>query len=456
MSFFKRAVVGALERREEVRDANQLKYESDVTTGITKLNEAEKAMAKNELIVRNRKKTIAPILLEVKRRTGKDVSMALGINAFQKTGQDTDKTIQSLTTMVEAQQPAPITDGTGTDAEIDIGSTRDYTDLSGDTTKALQDASSMISTTSTKLPSQQKSERDYREQRYGGGVTGNIMNTLLGGASGPSVRNAIKERYSSMFRTQEEGDQAYTKAMDYMEELRTTGDPTNIPDLPPEELRQLNMYTNIELKRDKFETGLKTEHKKKMNSIRKIFLAKVTGSNMFNDFNMALSSAADGAKKAQLANLASEISDEEDLLYSKAMDLYNIGGARNATEALNVVLNSKLEGQQTTYRENMIARLTKVAGIPTGSAKAASKDSTLPTNKREQINVGGYTNVNASAIRAEFDNLSPREIIDSNKFPKRTIKGSDDITYRVVTSPTGKVFLFGYDDNTDEPIYKQQ
>lgn len=56
MSFFKRAVVGALERREEVRDANQVKYESDVARGITKLEEAEDARAKNELIVRNRKK----------------------------------------------------------------------------------------------------------------------------------------------------------------------------------------------------------------------------------------------------------------------------------------------------------------------------------------------------------------------------------------------------------------
>ena len=55
MSFFKRAVVGALERRDEVRAANEVKYESDVARGITKLEEAEKERKKNNLIVRNKK-----------------------------------------------------------------------------------------------------------------------------------------------------------------------------------------------------------------------------------------------------------------------------------------------------------------------------------------------------------------------------------------------------------------
>ena len=40
MSFFKRAVTAALERREEVRDANTLKFEADVTAGLEKLREA--------------------------------------------------------------------------------------------------------------------------------------------------------------------------------------------------------------------------------------------------------------------------------------------------------------------------------------------------------------------------------------------------------------------------------
>ena len=186
MSFFKRAVVGALERREEVRAANEVKYESDVARGITKLEEAEKEMKKNNLIVRNRKKLIAPIGINVFNETGKEFNEAVLLNVLMASKGDTGVATDTLIRMAKQQTPPPtatVTDGTGTDAEIDIGSTRDYTDLSGDTTKALQDASSMISTTSTQLPSQQKAmitaKESERTQRYGGGVAGNIMNTLL-------------------------------------------------------------------------------------------------------------------------------------------------------------------------------------------------------------------------------------------------------------------------------------
>ena len=63
MSFFKRAVTAALERREEVRDANTIKFEADVTAGLEKLREAEKNRVKNDLVVRNRKKLIDPLRL---------------------------------------------------------------------------------------------------------------------------------------------------------------------------------------------------------------------------------------------------------------------------------------------------------------------------------------------------------------------------------------------------------
>lgn len=276
MSFFKRAVVGALERREEVRDANQLKYETDVTTGITKLNEAEKEMKKNNLIVRNRKKLIAPIGINVFNETGKEFSEAVLLNVFMSSKGDTALATDTLIRMAKNQSPTPtttVTDGMEGFTQ-ESTSTRDLSDMSGDTTKALQDASSMISTTSTKLPSQQKSERDYKEQRYGGGIAGNIMNTLLGGASGPSVRDAVRERYSSMFRTPEEGEQAYSDVMDYMEEVRTKGEASTIPDLPPNMLADIQRETRKAKKYETFEKNLVTEVPRQLNDLKNLIINK--------------------------------------------------------------------------------------------------------------------------------------------------------------------------------------
>ena len=276
MSFFKRAVVGALERREEVRDANQLKYESDVTTGITKLNEAEKEMKKNNLIVRNRKKLIAPIGINVFNETGKEFSEAVLLNVFMSSKGDTALATDTLLRMAKNQAPTPttaVTDGMEGFTQ-ESTSTRDLSDMSGDTTKALQDASSMVSTTSTKLPAQQKSERDYKEQRYGGGIAGNIMNTLLGGASGPSVRDAVRERYSSMFRTPEEGEQAYSDVMDYMEEVRTKGEASTIPDLPPNMLADIQRQSRKAKKYETFEKNLVTEVPRQLNDLKNLIINK--------------------------------------------------------------------------------------------------------------------------------------------------------------------------------------
>tara|TARA_R100000655_G_scaffold17952_1_gene37949 strand:+ start:1454 stop:2863 length:1410 start_codon:yes stop_codon:yes gene_type:complete len=262
MSFFKRAVVGALERREEVRAANEVKYESDVARGITKLEEAEKEMKKNNLIVRNRKKLIAPIGINVFNETGKQFDDPVLLNVLMSSKGDTALATDTLIRMAKNQAPTPtttVTDGMEGFAQ-ESTSTRDLSDMSGDTTKALQDASSMISTTSTQLPSQQKAmitaKESERTQRYGGGVAGNIMNTLLGGVSGPSVREAVKERYSSMFRTPEEGEQTYSDVMDYMEEIRTKGEASTVPDLPPKLLADIQMQTRKAKKFEKFEKDL--------------------------------------------------------------------------------------------------------------------------------------------------------------------------------------------------------
>ena len=389
MSFFKRAVVGALERREEVRDANQLKYETDVTTGITKLNEAEKEMKKNNLIVRNRKKLIAPIGINVFNETGKEFSEAVLLNVFMSSKGDTALATDTLIRMAKNQAPTPtttVTDGMEGFTQ-ESTSTRDLSDMSGDTTKALQDASSMISTTSTKLPSQQKSERDYKEQRYGGGIAGNIMNTLLGGASGPSVRDAVRERYSSMFRTPEEGEQAYSDVMDYMEEVRTKGEASTVPDLPPNMLADIQRETRKAKKYETFEKNLVTEVPRQLNDLKNLIINKNPDrlQQLMATFKKPSLSNSDLAGLPE--NIQRQVKEfmkikEETMRGSTSIfNNTNVNSAVSATQQfLNTPIGADGKTQMDIFQERMIGGTNKRSSKPiTNKPNAKKIKSSVPT-----------------------------------------------------------------------------
>ena len=396
MSFFKRAVVGALERREEVRAANEVKYESDVARGITKLEEAEKEMKKNNLIVRNRKKLIAPIGINVFNETGKEFSEAVLLNVFMASKGDTSVATDTLLRMAKNQAPPPtstVTDGTGTDAEIDIGSTRDYTDLSGDTTKALQDASSMISTTSTQLPSQQKAmitaKESERTQRYGGGVAGNIMNTLLGGVSGPSVREAVKERYSSMFRTPEEGEQAYTDTMNYMEEVRTKGEASTIPDLPPNVLADVQRQMRKAKKAEVFEAKIGGHIDERLRELR-MFIVNKAPSAQHAQIQALLRSLGGGNYKAPDINtlpkaVQDQISEYIDIrreAIKGSTDVFNTTGFNSVYGASSNFLDTTIDGKNQL--DIYLGRMKTAAGESTSNQSNtgnAPKKSSRPTRK---------------------------------------------------------------------------
>ena len=395
MSFFKRAVVGALERREEVRAANEVKYESDVARGITKLEEAEKEMKKNNLIVRNRKKLIAPIGINVFNETGKQFGDPVLLNVLMASKGDTSVATDTLIRMAKQQTPPPtatVTDGTGTDAEIDIGSTRDYTDLSGDTTTALQDASSMISTTSTQLPSQQKAmitaKESKRTQRYGGGVAGNIMNTLLGGVSGPSVREAVKERYSSMFRTPEEGEQAYTDTMNYMEEIRTKGEASTIPDLPPNVLADVQMQVRKAKKAEIFEAKIGGVIDERLRELR-MFIVNKAPSSQQQQIQALLSSLAGGYKAPDINTLPkavqNQISEYIDIrreAIKGSTDIFNTTGFNSVYGASSNFLDTTIDGKNQLDR--YLNRMMKAGGESTpnqSNTGNATKKSSKPTRK---------------------------------------------------------------------------
>ena len=424
MSFFKRAVVGALERREEVRAANEVKYESDVARGITKLEEAEKEMKKNNLIVRNRKKLIAPIGINVFNETGKEFGDPVLLNVLMASKGDTGVATDTLIRMAKQQTPPPtatVTDGTGTDAEIDIGSTRDYTDLSGDTTKALQDASSMISTTSTQLPSQQKAmitaKESERTQRYGGGVAGNIMNTLLGGVSGPSVREAVKERYSSMFRTPEEGEQAYTDTMNYMEEVRTKGEASTIPDLPPNVLADVQRQVRKAKKAEIFEAKIGGVIDERLRELR-MFIVNKAPSAQQAQIQALLRSLGGGNYKAPDINtlpkaVQDQISEYIDIrreAIKGSTDVFNTTGFNSVYGASSNFLDTTIDGKNQL--DIYLGRMIKAGGDSTpnqSNTSNAPKKSSRPTRKigNKLRDLSGSTVLSSDEIykRYNVDNM---------------------------------------------------
>jgi len=394
MSFFKRAVVGALERREEVRAANEVKYESDVARGITKLEEAEKEMKKNNLIVRNRKKLIAPIGINVFNETGKEFNEAVLLNVLMASKGDTSVATDTLIRMAKQQTPPPtatVTDGMEGFTQ-ESTSTRDYTDLSGDTTTALQDASSMISTTSTQLPSQQKAmitaKESKRTQRYGGGVAGNIMNTLLGGVSGPSVREAVKERYSSMFRTPEEGEQAYTDTMNYMEEVRTKGEASTIPDLPPNVLADVQRQVRKAKKAEIFEAKIGDVIDERLRELRMFIVNKAPSASQAQ--TQALISSLRGNYNAPdmnklpkaVQNQITEYIDIRREAIKGSTDVFNTTGFNSVYGASSNFLDTTIDGKNQL--DIYLGRMKTAAGESTSNQSNtgnAPKKSSKPTRK---------------------------------------------------------------------------
>ena len=420
MSFFKRAVVGALERREEVRAANEVKYESDVARGITKLEEAEKEMKKNNLIVRNRKKLIAPIGINVFKETGKQFGDPVLLNVLMASKGDTGVATDTLIRMAKQQTPPPtatVTDGTGTDAEIDIGSTRDYTDLSGDTTKALQDASSMISTTSTQLPSQQKAmitaKESERTQRYGGGIAGNIMNTIFGGVSGPSVREAVKERYSSMFRTPEEGEQTYSDVMDYMEEIRTKGEASTVPDLPPNVLADVQMQVRKAKKFETFEKEIDGVIDGRLRELR-MFIVNKAPNAQTQLLNKVLESEKFGGYSEPEINKLPEAVQNQIKTYMEikkdaiqgSTSIFNNTGINTAIGSASQFLDTVIDGKDQMAR--YLDRMKKASGetiTSKSSTNIKSKQSSKPNRKKSNklIDLSGSTVLSSEELYSTYN-----------------------------------------------------
>jgi hypothetical protein len=313
---------------------------------------------------------------------------------------------------IQARPPtAIVTDGMEGAAQ-ESASTRDLSDMSGDTTKALQDSSSMISTTSTQLPSQQKSlitaKENERTQRYGGGVAGNIMNTIFGGVSGPSVREAVKERYSSIFRTPEEGEQAYTDTMNYMEEVRTKGEASTIPDLPPKMLADIQVQMRKAKKYETFERNLVGVVDNSLQNLKAFIVTRAPNAQTeFIKKVLSLEGKVD-TSALESRNLPEAVQKQikEFMTIKKetiqgSTSVFNNTGNNSAYSSSQEFLYTSIDGKDQMTR--FFDRMRTAAGESTASKSKTSNESKQPSNltrKRgnEETDISGLPNLSTEQL----------------------------------------------------------
>ena len=453
MSFFKRAVTAALERREEVRDANTIKFEADVTAGLEKLREAEKNRVKNDLVVRNRKKLIDPLRLAVQEKVGQEVPEALALNAFVASGNDYTKAMGTFERYYKNKDRQTTTEPTddGTGMELDAGSTRDFSDMSGDTSKALADMQRQISTTATMTPAQQRARQLAQEtenlirttdepRNVAGQVASTIFGTLTGKASPTPVSEAVRERYASFFRTEAEGDEAYNSAMDYLKQIREKGDPTNVPDLPPEMLKDLYREAEIERKSSTFEQKLNGELNNQLKRLKSVALRSTRGvtGNLLQTFG-ATGSTGDEGLDARLRENLAIFEEERRKIRELALEHFNLGNAGTATKAVSDVLGRRLGGEGSpTYLDQLITnfgRETQPMQRSAGTVKSSTTSTPKSTMSGSMLNTDMADVSNMSEVYASTDTSTPSEI-EKLGMPRR---GTDNQRYTVVTG-NGKTF----------------
>jgi len=459
MSFFKRAVTAALERREEVRDANTIKFEADVTAGLEKLREAEKNRVKNDLVVRNRKKLIDPLRLAVQEKVGQEVPEALALNAFVASGNDYTKAIGTLERYYKNKGGQATTEPTddGTGMELDAGSTRDFSDMSGDTSKALADMQRQISTTATMTPAQQRARQLAQEtenlirttdepRNVGGQVASTIFGTLIGKASPTPVSQAIRERYASFFRTEAEGDEAYNSAMDYLKQLREKGDPTNVPDLPPEMLKDLYREAEIERKSGKFREKLGKEVNNQLKNLRSIALRSTKGmtDGHFNKWRME-KTTGDPSLDTRLRENLAIFEEEKRKIMELATEHFNLGNAGTATKAVSDVLSRRLEGEGSpTYLDQLInnfGRQTQPMKRSTGTATSSTTPTPKSTMSRNTLDTSGLPKVSISEVYSATETSSIPELKKIASTDTR--RDASNNRYSIVKGKNSKVYAIG-------------
>tara|TARA_R100000995_G_C3484182_1_gene126096 strand:- start:3703 stop:5010 length:1308 start_codon:yes stop_codon:yes gene_type:complete len=235
MSFFKRAVISALTRREERREENIEEFDNDVKRGLKILEEASARKKDSDEIIRNRKKIIRPLQISAETSLGYRPSMEATIYAHQLAGKNPEKTNQILKGLART---------------TDAG--KDMAEEMPSTTEPLTGPQQMSQAFAKSTEQTIRTEGETPET-MGSRVASTVLGTLLGRAPNRSVSETVRQKYIDTFENKEQGERVYNELMNYRNQRASDGDPAEMPDLDPADVRLLqaeNRKLNVQERLD--------------------------------------------------------------------------------------------------------------------------------------------------------------------------------------------------------------
>jgi len=235
MSFFKRAVISALTRREERREENIEEFDNDVKRGLKILEQASARKKDSDEIIRNRKKIIRPLQISAETSLGYRPSMEATIYAHQLAGKNPEKTNQILKGLAR-------TTAAGKDMAEEMPSTTEPLTGPQQMSQAFAKSTEQTIRTEGETP-----------ETMGSRVASTVLGTLLGRAPNRSVSETVRQKYIDTFENKEQGERVYNELMNYRNQRASDGDPAEMPDLDPADVRLLqaeNRKLNVQERLD--------------------------------------------------------------------------------------------------------------------------------------------------------------------------------------------------------------
>jgi hypothetical protein len=280
----------------------------------------------------------------------------------------------------------------------------------------------------------------------GSQIASTIFGTLTGKASPTPVSEAVRERYASFFRTEAEGDEAYNSAMDYLKQLREKGDPTNVPDLPPEMLKDLYREAEIERKYSTFEKNLNGELNNQLKRLKSVALRSTKGltTGLFTTFDQT-GTTGDESLDARLRENLAIFEEERRKIRELAIEHFNLGNAGTATKAVSDVLSRRLEGEGSpTYLDQLInnfGRQTQPMKRSTGTATSSTTPRPKSTMSGNIFDTSGLPKVSISEVYSATETSSIPELKKIASTDTR--RDASNNRYSIVTGKNNQVYAIG-------------
>jgi len=332
MSFFKRAVISALTRREERREENIEEFDNDVKRGLKILEQASARKKDSDEIIRNRKKIIRPLQISAETSLGYRPSMEATIYAHQLSGKNPEKTNQILKGLSR-------TTAAGKDMAEEMPSTTEPLTGPQQMSQAFAKSTEQTIRTEGETP-----------ETMGSRVASTVLGTLLGRAPNRSVSETVRQKYIDTFENKEQGENVYNELMNYRNQRSSDGDPAEMPDLDPSDVKLLQAENNklgIEERIDASRLPVRSELEKNLRlELKQIGMPKLPGIEAFvkdgvktiSSKDIAKIAAANDIKKEQVLVQARQIFNDYKI-YAREVsevvsDLYKTTGyTRNAQSA---------------------------------------------------------------------------------------------------------------------------